>query len=52
MQEETNNYSNSTGSMAKDKKMTLEETEQMLKFEKERHERLIGQLKAAEARNR
>jgi hypothetical protein len=34
------------------KKLTLQETEQMIKFEKERHERLIGQLKAAEAKNR
>lgn len=36
----------------KNKKLTLEETEQMIRFEKERHARLIGQLKAAEARNR
>ncbi len=36
----------------KNKKLTLAETEEMIKFERERHERLIGQLKAAEARNR
>ena len=36
----------------KNKKLTLAETEEMLKFERDRHERLIGQLKAAEARNR
>lgn len=36
----------------KNKKLTLKETEQMIQFEKERHARLIGQLKAAEARNR
>lgn len=36
----------------KNKKLTLAETEDMIKFERERHERLIGQLKAAEARNR
>ncbi len=36
----------------KNKRMTLAETEEMIKFERERHERLIGQLKAAEARNR
>lgn len=45
-------YSTSMMSMNKSKKMTLEETEKMVSFEKERHERLIGQLKAAEARNR
>ena len=44
-------YSNSIASN-RDKKLTLEETEEILKIEKERHERLIGQLKAAEARNR
>lgn len=36
----------------KNKKLTLEETKQMIRFEKERHARLVGQLKAAEARNR
>lgn len=36
----------------KNKKLTLAETEEMIRFERERHERLIGQLKAAEARNR
>lgn len=36
----------------KNKKLTLAETEEMIEFERERHERLIGQLKAAEARNR
>ena len=30
----------------------MEEAEKLIQFEKERHERLIGQLKAAEARNR
>ena len=34
------------------KKLTLEQTEEMLRFERERHDKLIGQLKAAEARNR
>ena len=44
---------NSTSvNVEKNKKLTLEETEQMIRFEKERHARLIGQLKAAEARNR
>ena len=32
--------------------MTLVEQETVLREEKEKHERLIGQLKAAEARNR
>jgi hypothetical protein len=47
-------YSASVVSMnsEKNKKLTLAETEEMIKFERERHERLIGQLKAAEARNR
>lgn len=45
-------YSTSVMSMNKNKKLTLAETEQMILFEKERHGRLIGQLKAAEARNR
>jgi hypothetical protein len=36
----------------KNKRLTLQETEKMLRFERERHARLIGQLKAAEARNR
>ena len=49
--ESTSVYSNSMASN-KDKKLSLEETEEMLKYEKERHDRLIGQLKAAEARNR
>ncbi len=47
----TSVYSNSMASN-KDKKLTLEETEEMLRYEKDRHDRLIGQLKAAEARNR
>lgn len=37
---------------AKNKKVNLGEIEQQIKTEKERHARLIGQLKAAEARNR
>lgn len=37
---------------AKNKKANLEELERQMKVEKERHDRLIGQLKAAEARNR
>lgn len=45
-------YSTSMMSINKSKKMTLDETERMVAFERERHERLIGQLKAAEARNR
>lgn len=46
-------YSTSMMSINKSKKkMTLDETERMVAYERERHERLIGQLKAAEARNR
>lgn len=41
-----------SGMRENNKKLTLAETEEMIKFERERHERLIGQLKAAEARNR
>lgn len=36
----------------KNLKKALEEADKFAKFEKERHERLIGQLKAAEAANR
>ncbi len=36
----------------KSKTLSLDEQEQLLRQEKEKHERLIGQLKAAEARNR
>lgn len=42
----------SANNPAKNKKISVEEAEKMMKLEKERHERLIGQLKAAEARNR
>jgi len=54
IQESKSIFSASTISMNadKNKKLTLAETEEMIKFERERHERLIGQLKAAEARNR
>ncbi|CAF0836953.1 unnamed protein product [Brachionus calyciflorus] len=48
-------YSSSVSSandLIKDKKTTLEEAERIIKIEKDRHDRLIGQLKAAEARNR
>jgi fructose-1,6-bisphosphatase/sedoheptulose 1,7-bisphosphatase-like protein len=45
-------HSTSLISVNKSKKLTLEETEEMVKFEKERHDKLIGQLKGAEARNR
>lgn len=38
--------------LTKNKKPDLQETERLMKIEKERHDRLIGQLKAAEARNR
>jgi hypothetical protein len=48
--ETTSVYSNSMAN--KDKKLTLEEKEEIIKYEKERHDRLVGQLKAAEARNR
>jgi ATP-dependent Clp protease ATP-binding subunit ClpA len=33
-------------------KLNLAESEELIRIEKERHGRLIGQLKAAEARNR
>lgn len=52
MLESNSIYSSSLMSVNKSKKLTLDETENMLRFEKERHDRLIGQLKAAEARNR
>lgn len=45
-------YSTSMMTINKTKKLTLDETERMVAFERDRHERLIGQLKAAEARNR
>lgn len=45
-------YSASVMSLNKTKKMTLEETERLIVLENERHARLIGQLKAAEAKNR
>lgn len=38
--------------LTKSKKVNVEETERLMKLEKERHDKLIGQLKAAEARNR
>lgn len=34
------------------RKMNLLEAEELMRLERERHERLIGQLKAAEAKNR
>ena len=54
IQESNSIFSNSVVSLngEDNKKLTLEQTEEMLRFERDRHERLIGQLKAAEARNR
>ena len=43
---------NLSSSSSKNIKMALNEAEQFAKLEKERHDRLIGQLKAAEATNR
>jgi ATP-dependent Clp protease ATP-binding subunit ClpA len=44
-------YSRSVN-LIQNSKLTYEETEELLRLERERHNRLIGQLKAAEARNR
>ncbi len=43
---------NLSSKTSKNLRQAIEEAEQYAKYEKERHERLIGQLKAAEAANR
>lgn len=44
--------SSSASVVFKNQQMSMEQRELLLRQEKERHDRLIGQLKAAEARNR
>ena len=51
-QEDDTVYASSLMAINKGRKIGIKQAEELMLFERERHERLIGQLKAAEARNR